>query len=213
MIKFLDLIVEHMTDWEFGYDRPFKFDPNSTTNEGRFRMFPPDDIKKDSYFRTKTHPWTKEVIDGISYVMGKRIDNDRLKIQAIRFNKNIWNEEQAKEWFDENRRKFYFYRGELDEGLNLQKKQWYDKTTQIRYFENLLENYPLNEEWRDLTNAIIERLHKNFKHTHSGKTFYLIDEVGKILDTHNQYPIDVLNSIYDPAGNARFIIESGETSM
>lgn len=114
MIKFLDLILEHVTDWEFGYDRPFTWDINSSANEGRFRLYPPDALKKDSYFRTKTHPWTKEVVDGVSYVMGKRIDNGGLKIQAIRFDKRIWNEEQAREWFNDNRQKFYFYQGEID---------------------------------------------------------------------------------------------------
>ncbi len=112
MIKFLDIILEHITDWEFGYDRPFKWDPNSTTNEGRFRIFPPDQL--ESYFRTKKHPWTKEIVDGISYVMGKRIDNGKLTLQAIRFDKRIWNEDQAREWFNDNRRKFKFYRGEID---------------------------------------------------------------------------------------------------
>ena len=106
MIKLLDILREQMESWEFGYERPFKFDPNSTANEGRFRIFPPDEL--DGYFRSTKHPWTKEVVEGISYVMGKRMDNGKLTIQAIRFNKNIWNEDQAREWFEDNKRKFRF---------------------------------------------------------------------------------------------------------
>jgi hypothetical protein len=108
MIKLLNLLLEHITDWEFGFERPFKWDPNSTTNEGRFRLFPPNELIKDGYFRCKKHPWTKEVVDGISYVMGKREDNGKLIIQAIRFDKNIWNEDQAREWFNDNKKKFRF---------------------------------------------------------------------------------------------------------
>jgi hypothetical protein len=108
-MKLLDLIVESIEWWQFGYDRAFKFDPNSTENEGRFRLYPPDLIIKDYYYRSKKHPWTKNEIEGISYVLGKSEEDNKLKIQAIRFNKNIWTEDQAKEWWKENKKNFRFY--------------------------------------------------------------------------------------------------------
>ena len=122
MIKLLDILIEQIESWQYGFERPFKFDPNSSANEGRFRIFPPDELTKEGYYRSTKHPWTKKVVDGISYVMGKRKDNGKLTIQAIRFNKNIWNEDQAREWFEDNKNQFKFYVGQIDEGLNLQKR-------------------------------------------------------------------------------------------
>ena len=51
--------------WEKGLERPFEFDPNSTKNEGRFRLLPPDIIEQGTYFRRKSKT------EGVSYVMGK----------------------------------------------------------------------------------------------------------------------------------------------
>jgi len=145
MIKLLNLLIEEITDWEFGYERPFRFDLNSTVNEGRFRLYHPDDL--DSYFRTKTHPWTKEVIEGVSYVMGKRKDNRKLTIQAIRFNKGYWNEDQAKNWFNDNKKNFRFNIGQIDEGLNLPKKKL---DTPEDWFKNLLTDLEINKQFDDI---------------------------------------------------------------
>lgn len=141
MLKLLNLIIENAEEWSQGFERPFKFDPNSTVNEGRFRLFPPEDIKKDTYFRTKNHPQTKEHVDGISYVMGRRSDNNKLTIQAIRFNKNMWSEYQAGQWFNENKSKFKFNSEHIHEGLSLPKKKY-----QPKYFDwDTHEEFPYEE--------------------------------------------------------------------
>ena len=87
----------------------FKFDPNSTENEGRWRLKDPKEFI--SYFRLKsTDPKVSERLKdigrkGISYVMGKTKDNPR-DIQDIRFYKGIWTEEEAGEWWEANKDKF-----------------------------------------------------------------------------------------------------------
>jgi hypothetical protein len=89
--------------------KEFKFDPNSTENEGRLRLKDPKEFT--SYFRLKSTD--SRVPDklkdigrkGISYVMGKTKNNPR-DIQAIRFNKGIWNEEEAALWWEANKDKF-----------------------------------------------------------------------------------------------------------
>lgn len=75
----------------------FKFDPNSTENEGRWRLLDPKILT--DYFRRKSST------PGISYVMGK--DNDgKDRIQAIRFDKSVWDEKSASEWWDKNKDKY-----------------------------------------------------------------------------------------------------------
>lgn len=80
--------------WETGGDRSFAFDPNSTENEGRFRLLPPGDIT--DYFRRKSST------PGVSYVMGKDEDG-KTKIQAIRFDKSEFSEKQAEKWYADNK--------------------------------------------------------------------------------------------------------------
>ena len=69
----------------------FKFDPNSTKNQGRWRLRDPND------FNTM---WTEKdpKYEGISYIVGTLYEGKK-NIQAIRFDKNIWSEEKAKKWW------------------------------------------------------------------------------------------------------------------
>lgn len=90
-------------DWSKGESRPFAFDPNSTENEGRFRLLPTESIKKESYFRRKSST------PGVSYIMGKDKDSGKEVTQAIRFDKSVMPEEKAWEWWKENRGRFQFY--------------------------------------------------------------------------------------------------------
>jgi hypothetical protein len=89
-------------NWEKGEERPFAFDENSTKNEGRFRLFPPENIKKDTYFSRNSST------EGVRYIMGKTKDGKEI-IQAIRFDKGRFTEEQAKNWFEKNKSKYKFY--------------------------------------------------------------------------------------------------------
>ncbi len=90
-------------DWEKGENRDFYFDPNSTKSEGRFRLYPPNELTK--YFRRKS------TTNGVSYVIGKDSNNKEV-IQAIRFDKGKFTEEQAKEWFEKNKNKYKFYKSD-----------------------------------------------------------------------------------------------------
>lgn len=89
---------EHEADWEVGDDRPFAFDPNSTKNEGRFRLVNPKGIS--GYFRKKDKDE-----EGISYVMGRNEDGS-VVVQAIRFDLSLWSEKKAKTWWKKNAKRF-----------------------------------------------------------------------------------------------------------
>lgn len=85
--------------WETGTKREFKFDPNSTENEGRWRLYSPSLIAKDSYFRRKSST------AGISYVMGKASGGPakgKSVIQAVRFDKEKFSESEASKWWSKN---------------------------------------------------------------------------------------------------------------
>lgn len=77
-----------------GIKRDFSFDPDSTKNEGRFNLRPASKYK--SFFREKLST------DGVSTVVGLTADGAR-EVQALRFDKNKFTEEQAREWFDKNK--------------------------------------------------------------------------------------------------------------
>lgn len=88
--------AEPKGSWIRGEERPFAFDPNSTKKEGKFRLIPTDYIQEGTYFRRKSKT------PGISYNMGKDYDGET-KIQAVRFDKRVFTEEQAREWWEQNR--------------------------------------------------------------------------------------------------------------
>ncbi len=106
--------------WKYGYEREFRFDPNSTQNEGRFRLAPPHSVdpeyfdkdaftsggKKTAFIRRKKFN-DFEFLEGISAVVGKI--NGEEKIQALRFNKNILSETEAQKWWNANKNNFEFY--------------------------------------------------------------------------------------------------------
>jgi len=80
---------------------PFKFDPNSTKNEGRWRLIDPQKfIKNRGWFRKKNPNYP-----GISYVFGILKDNPRggAVKQTIRFDKKIWSEEKARNWWEKHK--------------------------------------------------------------------------------------------------------------
>lgn len=90
--------------WSMGRRRPFKFDPNSTENEGRYRLYPPSML--DNFFRRKSST------DGVSYVMGTPNREGEKKepvVQALRFDRNKFDEVSARSWWEENKGKYRFY--------------------------------------------------------------------------------------------------------
>ena len=75
----------------------FKFDPNSTKNQGRWRLRDPKDFVSGSYI-------TKKMKNGISYILGKL--DDKFVVQAIRFDKDKWTEKEAAEWWEKRKSKY-----------------------------------------------------------------------------------------------------------
>lgn len=74
------------------------YDPNSSINQGRFRLIDPKKFKK---------MWTKHDLQykGISYIVGI-LKNNKFGKQSIRFDKNIWSEKKAKNWWKHNNKNF-----------------------------------------------------------------------------------------------------------
>ncbi len=71
----------------------FKFDPNSTENEGRFRLRDPKDFKEGTFRRWDSWAGIKAP-EGVSFIVGE-LKNGKKALQAIRFDKKLWNEEKA----------------------------------------------------------------------------------------------------------------------
>lgn len=95
--------------WEIGAKREFKFDPNSTKKEGRFRFKPapevaPDYFDKGAYtVNGKKKDFIKrnefagvKLPEGIDAVVGKVKGKE--EVQELVFDKDIWNEEEAADW-------------------------------------------------------------------------------------------------------------------
>lgn len=95
--------------WESGAERPFTFDQNSTKNEGRFRLYPPGEIKAGTY---KSQIAIKsrdiEATPGVRFILADAKSGGRV-IQTIRFDKHKFTEQQAAEWWEQNKGKFEFY--------------------------------------------------------------------------------------------------------
>lgn len=77
----------------------FQFDPNSTKNEGRWRLRSPTDFDNTS-FRT-----VRNTEEGINYIVGI-LKTGEYAVQAIRFKKAIWSEKKAGKWWKENEKMF-----------------------------------------------------------------------------------------------------------
>ncbi len=80
----------------------FKFDPNSTQNEGRWRLHDPDFFS--DYFRT--NKWNGVEEAGVSFVVGTDKRDHKQKPQAIRFDKSLWSEEEAGKFWEQYKDRF-----------------------------------------------------------------------------------------------------------
>jgi len=78
----------------------FKFDPNSTKNEGRYRLVDPQKFTGSM--------WSKKdrECEGIRFIYGN-LNRGGVAMQTIRFDKNIWDEKKAGEWWEKNKKRFY----------------------------------------------------------------------------------------------------------
>ena len=82
-----------------------RFDPNSTRNEGRWRLLDPKEFEKNSYYRWSNHGGEK-LPDGVQIVGGTHEELGPRTPQAIRFDKRKWSEERAAEWWEQNQQRF-----------------------------------------------------------------------------------------------------------
>jgi len=89
----------------------FRFDPNSTENEARYRLIDPKVFDQDTIRRWKI--WKDIRTPGVRFVVGVDTRDKEWKPQAIRFDKSVFDEEKANEWWEENKDKFT--------------KEWYQK--------------------------------------------------------------------------------------
>lgn len=75
------------------------YDPNSTTNEGRYRLIDPKEFIKSSIRRWKE--WAGvEAPPGISYIVGDLKKTKKKALQALRFDKNKITEDEAEEFWE-----------------------------------------------------------------------------------------------------------------
>ena len=85
----------------------FKYDPNSTKNEGRWRLVDPAEFDEGSFRRWRS--WAGvEAPAGISFLVGEV--RGKKSLQAIRFDKNLWKEEAARDFWNSVKHKPGFKR-------------------------------------------------------------------------------------------------------
>lgn len=75
------------------------WDPNSTINQGRFRLRNPKDFK---IMWTQYNPQYK----GISYIAGTLKSNGKYAKQSIRFDKSLWTEAKASKWWEKHKSEY-----------------------------------------------------------------------------------------------------------
>jgi len=82
----------------------FKFDPNSTTNEGRWRLIDPKVFAPNSM--RSWYSWQGIQAPGIRFIVGIDNRDKKWKPQAIRFDKKLWTEEKAAAWWQKHKDRF-----------------------------------------------------------------------------------------------------------
>ena len=103
----------------------FRFDPNSTEKQGRYRLKNPDHFRR---FWTRKDPRVK----GITHIIGVLHDG-RFATQAIRFDRSLWSEREAAQWWSRNAERFRKtwrprdWRDERDESTLLEGKEFSER--------------------------------------------------------------------------------------
>ena len=82
----------------------FKPDPNSTTNEMRWRLRDPSEFQK-FWSTTKLVRPKLDLPPGLRAIVGITYTG-RLTVQALRFHKRSWTPEQAANWWSANQHLF-----------------------------------------------------------------------------------------------------------
>lgn len=104
----------------------FEFDPNSTKNQGRWRLRDPNDFHR---------MWTEQEkkYEGISYIVGL-VAGDQKTIQAIRFDKDIWDEEKAAKWWSQHKDEYekIWQKKDWQEWLEWKEENDYNRLKRIK---------------------------------------------------------------------------------
>jgi hypothetical protein len=113
----------------------FRFDPNSTEQQGRYRLKDPKLFRR---FWTRKDPSAS----GITHIIGVLHDG-MFATQAIRFDRDQWSEAEAARWWTRNSRRF--------------RKAWKPKDWDRRDEEVLAEGKPFLSREHDWEQVIIDR--------------------------------------------------------
>ena len=143
----------------------FKFDPNSSEKEGRWRLRDPDSFVNDKYIR-------KNFSTGIGYILGKLKSDPEGKfvVQAIRFKKDLWDEKKAAEWWKKNKDKYVKIWKEKDwKKIPLDKptvKQGLSKAKKIAQLLNIDYVNPFPPNYLLYLNLLVTSLNDLWKRIH-----------------------------------------------
>jgi hypothetical protein len=116
-------------------ERRFRFDPNSTEAQGRYRLKDPKLFKR---FWTRPDPRAK----GITHIIGV-LNDGRFATQAIRFDRDHWTESEAARWWSRNSRRF--------------RKIWQPEDWKERNESLLAESKPFTSREHDWDQVIIDK--------------------------------------------------------
>ncbi len=95
--------VKEEVAWKTGEARPFTYDPDSTENEGRFRLQDTAEFDEMGMVKSKFRSQSEQKgikAEGVRFTVGTIKGKE--EIQDIRFDNSKWTEEQASEWLSEN---------------------------------------------------------------------------------------------------------------
>jgi hypothetical protein len=84
----------------------FAFDTNSTSDQGKFKIRDSDAFHLNSLFKKRDTGMGCQPQRGVSVVMGIREDNGRQQALSLIFNRDLFDEEKAGQWWEENQHRF-----------------------------------------------------------------------------------------------------------
>ena len=161
---YIDDHALHFTDWEDALDQiyngqrkafvvmgKFKWDPNSTTSQGRWRLVDPHKFESNT-IRTWSK-WGSVEEPGISFIVGELKvpavgkKKGEMAVQAIRFEKSHWDEKKAGEWWKKHQKE-HFYK-EWTEA------DWGKQERESRF--KLAKRAALEEKWTKLIRSVISQ--------------------------------------------------------
>lgn len=149
-----------VTQQRVGIERDFAFDDTSTKKEGHFRLKPPPSAidyfdrkafqvkDKKSDFISKNKVNGVVLPEGIRAIVGKVAGTE--VVQDLRFDKNLWSEEKAKEWFEANKGE-HFVRFYYIPKIEIKKEPEFDDPT-------FQENFNLQQKRIGFINKAIDQV-------------------------------------------------------